>query len=861
MVMRIVGGVPVDARGPRSSEPGTISGNPIDTALTNYAPVTKPTVQADSGVPALPTSPSTADPLSADPFGAGSSAGQTTDNGGSTATSTPPLVVPPPPSSVPGNTGAGGDATGYVPAPMPPPPPTDDIDHTSNPYPNGYPTTDPAGPGANLGGDVTAGQGITEVAPSAPLTPTPSAPIPSGGGGAIHGNPEALTPSDVNPSTPNPPDLPPGEIQVLGNTTTGTTAPPAAPPVDTSPAPPPIEESFPNPPDSPPVGDSSTPISNYGTTPPAATPPAPPVATPPVATPPVVTPPATPAAPDTNNAAQQAIVMQLLASLMGGQYQNIDFTDPTAAAGAANPDTGTAAPFASANVTPIDPMNDLRDKMITPATDDLTEQARQHMADAQNNLSSFDRGTTTQNAMTAFAPDQSQVAPINPGKDVSGLLDQADAGTMAKLGQLNATDRQALVDSLFSDYTNKLGNTDVQAGGPISTAPSDRLKALEGQVDQATTGLGNIDRVALAKQMFDTFQQQTDPSYQLAIRQATQKGAATGGLGSGQLRTDYGNLALARTRDLQGKQQELIQQAISDSINDALNKQARLASLEGQLSSEEAGLRGEQRTDRQYQTDVNTGNVNRGLATRESALGMAGSGADSNLSAIEQALAANRGVTSDLAGRQQQLFSNQNTNRATALNQFNADRGFADQFASEKAGDLANSLNGASGVFGQTATEEANRRNELRTERGYEVGQEQSAFDRALAQYQAEQAAQNNRFGQGLSLLGAASGGNPAGVLASLGQGGGDLSAIISQLAAAMGRGSAAGGGSTQAGAGAIPGGSGSPADNPAIAQIIQSLSGLGVQTTPGGSAPTTPAGGIDTEALNQLIASMSGGG
>lgn len=528
-----------------------------------------------------------------------------------------------------------------------------------------------------------------------------------------------------------------------------------------------------------------------------------------------------PAAPDNS-----ALIQQILAGL----FQNIGMTDPSAAAGAANPDTGTVAPFTSANVTAIDPNNDLRDKMITPATDDLTEQSRQNMADAQNNLSSFDRSTAIGNAMQAFSPDQSMVAPVDPGKDVSGMLDTADQSTMAQLAKLSGTDRQALVDQLFSSYQGKLGPTTVQAGGAISTDPSARLKSLQDQVDSATSSLSGVDRVALAKQMFDTFQQSTDPAYQLMMRQATQKAAATGGLGSGGLRTDYGNLTNQRAQDLTTKQNQLIQQAISDSVNDALNKQSRLASLESQLSGEEASQRGEQRTDRQYATDVNTGNVNRGLAANESALGLAGSSADSDMSAMEQALAASRGVTGDLASRQQQYTTNQQTNRATALNQFNADRGFASDFANGKESDLTNALGGAEGVFTNTASQEAARRNELRTERDYESGQEENAFERQLAQYNAEQQAQSQRFGQGIQLLNTAGMGNPASTLANLGgQGGGDLTSLIQQLAQQMGR----NGGSTQPGAAA--GGSGGSTSNPIIDQILASLGNLGVQTTPAG--------------------------
>jgi hypothetical protein len=228
--------------------------------------------------------------------------------------------------------------------------------------------------------------------------------------------------------------------------------------------------------------------------------------------------------------------------------------------GPANPNTDSVASQLSANVTGIDPMNDLRDKQISPATDQLTEQARQNMADAQSNLSNFDRGSTLDDALAKYSANPALTAPVDPGKDVSNLLDtadqstmnalgkvtgtdrqsladaltsgylnqigptnvdpgkdvsgqldQADAATMGDLSKLNATDRQALANQLFSQYQGELGPTAVQAGAAIDATPSDRLKSLQDEVDQATSSLNSVDRVKLAQQMFDTFAQSTDP--------------------------------------------------------------------------------------------------------------------------------------------------------------------------------------------------------------------------------------------------------------------------------------------------------------------------------------------------------------
>lgn len=77
-----------------------------------------------------------------------------------------------------------------------------------------------------------------------------------------------------------------------------------------------------------------------------------------------------------------------------------------------------------------------------------------------------------------------------------------------------------------------------------------------------------VDRFNLARQQFDTFVQGTDPQYQAALRQANRYGAATGRLGSGDLRTDFGNLAQQRDLQLRTAQNEFLQGALGGSIED-----------------------------------------------------------------------------------------------------------------------------------------------------------------------------------------------------------------------------------------------------------------------------------------------------
>lgn len=170
------------------------------------------------------------------------------------------------------------------------------------------------------------------------------------------------------------------------------------------------------------------------------------------------------------------------------------------------------------------------------------------------------------------------------------------------------------------------GSSQAGAGGLPSFGPGNDLRAsligpnasgrltdLQSLVDQANKGVSGIDRVKNAQDMFNTFASSTTPAYEAALRSATQRGAASGTLGSGMLNTSYGDLAHNRALELDNQKNALIQDALSQSVNDALNKQRALAGMEGQIYGQEAGNRGELRTERGYQTSQEQDAFNRAL--------------------------------------------------------------------------------------------------------------------------------------------------------------------------------------------------------------------------------------------------------
>lgn len=81
-----------------------------------------------------------------------------------------------------------------------------------------------------------------------------------------------------------------------------------------------------------------------------------------------------------------------------------------------------------------------------------------------------------------------------------------------------------------------------------------------------------LDRFKLAGQQYDTFASSTNPQYEAALRDATRAAAGAGRLGSGMLRTSYGDLANQRTQSLQNERDTLFQNALLGSVDDAQTK-------------------------------------------------------------------------------------------------------------------------------------------------------------------------------------------------------------------------------------------------------------------------------------------------
>lgn len=136
---------------------------------------------------------------------------------------------------------------------------------------------------------------------------------------------------------------------------------------------------------------------------------------------------------------------------------------------------------------------------------------------------------------------------------------------------------------------------------PLGLAPSANLTATgapataplptEYPSAPSTTGTPQ-NRLQLATTAFDTFAKSTAPQYTADLREATQKAAGAGALGSGQLRTTYGNLANQRALALDTERSNLINSATAATIGDQQAARGLDISQQGADTSRIAALGG-----------------------------------------------------------------------------------------------------------------------------------------------------------------------------------------------------------------------------------------------------------------------------
>lgn len=183
-----------------------------------------------------------------------------------------------------------------------------------------------------------------------------------------------------------------------------------------------------------------------------------------------------------------------------------------------------------------------------------------------------------------------------------------------QLGAASAVPGTPAAPAVPGAATSSFGPGNDLRGSQITPTTDPRLAGTQGAVDAQAGKLANgPDRFQIAQDRFKTFSDATDPAFQASIRSATQHAAANGAIGSGQLGTDYGNLALQHTRDLANERSGLFSNALEGTIGDTRANVGLLSGLEGQQFGQGVDQRNELRGERGYQNGMENQAYTRGV--------------------------------------------------------------------------------------------------------------------------------------------------------------------------------------------------------------------------------------------------------
>lgn len=172
-------------------------------------------------------------------------------------------------------------------------------------------------------------------------------------------------------------------------------------------------------------------------------------------------------------------------------------------------------------------------------------------------------------AMQPSQPQTPGVAPMTPPNPAFG------AGTAQSRPSVQPGQSGALPQTQPAPMPQQPSVTPLGYGQQAAIQPGHDLR------NQTIAPGQESNRFGLAKQYLDTYSQQQLPQFQSQLRSAIQGRAALGGLGSGMLNTDVGNLDLAQQRDYNAHAQNFLTDALGNQINDNANQRQELRGERG----------------------------------------------------------------------------------------------------------------------------------------------------------------------------------------------------------------------------------------------------------------------------------------
>jgi hypothetical protein len=259
-----------------------------------------------------------------------------------------------------------------------------------------------------------------------------------------------------------------------------------------------------------------------------------------------------------------------------------------------------------------------------------------------------------------------------PGDDqrLTGAMDATDAAGKA----IQDGDPYSKLAAGGESRYRKLLGTGAVAGGPDVNA-TDGGRYLEEQ-DAALKGLAGPSRTELAKQALADFDKQGEKGLAQRFRTVGQNAAKFGRIGAGMTTNELGDIQSNYERDRLTKQNELARDVSEGDIADRFRRVDATSGLRRGESGIESGIRGEQRTERGYNTDLAIGNEDRAFDRSRSAIDYSGRDATQDIN--------DRYDRANQAGSlEDRIFGQGQSNRG----EFRAERGRQDSLARQSIDD------------------------------------------------------------------------------------------------------------------------------------------------------------------------------
>ena len=384
-------------------------------------------------------------------------------------------------------------------------------------------------------------------------------------------------------------------------------------------------------------------------------------------------------------------------------------------------------------------------------------------------------GTATDRYRSVLGSGQVQGRGVDTDVPFTGVDTEVEAG---------ALDPNARFRSIDTNITSRGIDPRVAGGPDVNADESGRYLA---EQDAAVAGLQGPSRTELASQALKDFDTQGEAALAGRFRKVGQTAAKFGRMGMGDVNAELGSIQGDFERDRMTKANELARSVAEGDISDRFRRVDTTSGLRRGESGIESGLRGEARTERDYDTTLDERNVGRDFTERDFQTEIDANNIDRQRSERDAALGVEernigrqfdeRGFTTNLdernlgraAGERDTALSageravGRRTNERDAMlgldernvgrefDRANAAIDYGARDANADIGQEFDQLNAAGSLEDRIAGQGRQNRDEFRTERGYQGSQTQQTLENRLRQREMENAEREAQFRRSLA--------------------------------------------------------------------------------------------------------------